>query len=241
MERLVLALQMNEIVSRSILRITVLSLLAFAGLCSFSVQADVRSKDPKDLNSIRYSKGPHGTTVLELCGPKGCRALGPVQLVLDKKEIDDLRMRETFQYYSNKSLDPVLLIAMPAAGAIRGVISAKITLAVAEKYLPYVTSKLFEKFGTRLVVNSMSAASATVNAVEMGALGYELTEELFNSEENKVAREALSDRALDGEDIHGDFSIEQLARHLEAELVEKQMAKDLVEEQKENRQFDWPM
>jgi hypothetical protein len=219
-----------------------LSTLFFVfGFVSLSARSDVRSKNPEDPYSLRYSKVAKGRTVLELCGPKGCRALGPIEFDLDQKEIGDLKAREKFQYYTNEAAGPILWITLPASGWIRGVASAKFTLKVTGKILPFVTKKLYEKFGEKATIKGVGIVSAGTNVAQMVPFTSHIVDEFYNSDENAAALEALSDKAMSGDEVHVDFSIEQLARHLEAEMIEKQRAKEFDEEEKDNPQFGWPI
>lgn len=203
------------------------------GLISISARSDVRSKNPQDPYSLRYSKVGSGRTVLELCGPKGCRALGPIELDLDQEQIDGLRDQEKFQYYNNEVAAPVIWIALPGSGVVRGVAGAKFTLKVSEKILPFITRKLYEKFGTKATLEGVKIVSSGVNVAQMVPMTSHIVDEFMNSDENKAALEVLSDRAIHGDEVHVDFSIEQLARHLEAELVDAQKVKEMVEEKKD--------
>ncbi|MFL5812908.1 MAG: hypothetical protein ACJ763_04975 [Bdellovibrionia bacterium] len=225
-----------------------LSTLFFVfGFVSLSARSDVRSKDPKDPYSLRYSKVAKGRTVLELCGPKGCRVLGPIELDLDSEEIDGLRNQEKYQYYSNEVAAPVVWIALPGSGIVRGVAGAKFTLKVTEKILPFVTKKLFQKFGTEATLTGVKVVSSGVNVAQMVPMTRRIVDEFMNTDQNKAALEVLSDRAVHGDEVHVDFSIEQLARHLEAEFNDSQKIKELIEEKKEKEKdgtypyLDWQL
>jgi hypothetical protein len=215
---------------RSTTRFAAVFLLVFAlvGTAAHFSKADIRSNDPKDPYSLRYSQVGEERTVLELCGPDGCRALGPVTMDLSPDEIEALRKKEKFFYRAREVAGPLLLISFPAMGAVRGVLTIKLVLTAGEKRLPQIMAKLYEKFGKDVTIKWVKRSGVTYSIGRHALEGYMLYDKVMNPASDKAALEALSPDAIAGKDVHVDFSVEQLARVLEADLYARQMEEEMM-------------
>jgi hypothetical protein len=203
--------------------------------------ADIRSKDPKDLYTMRFTQVAQDKVVLELCGPKGCNPVGPASYQFDENEVTALRDQEKFEKITKEIATPLLWLGGPAFGAINGAQSARVAITVSEKFAPKLLEKLTAKYGKQVTYKLIKGGMVTFDIVKYGVTAIEIADEFFEPGLNTAALQVLSDDALNGKDVMVDYSIQRMAKHMAASITERQNARALTQEQKDDPQFNWPI